>query len=69
MQAVRILLTTAQNNSLSIIFESRGFFTIDRRVVNHPLVCSQKFSEREAWFWLISSAAWAEITSSALASP
>jgi hypothetical protein len=36
----------------------RGFFAIDRGVWDHPLFAREKFSEREAWIWLISSAAW-----------
>lgn len=36
----------------------RGFFAIDRGVWEHPMFAHEKFSEREAWFWLISSAAW-----------
>jgi hypothetical protein len=36
----------------------RGFFAIDRSVWDHPLFAREKFSEREAWIWLISSAAW-----------
>jgi hypothetical protein len=36
----------------------RGFFTIDRGVWDHPSFAREKFSEREAWFWLVSSAAW-----------
>jgi Ni/Co efflux regulator RcnB len=39
----------------------RGFFAIDRGVWEHPLFAREKFSEREAWFWLISSAAWEPI--------
>jgi hypothetical protein len=39
----------------------RGFFAIDRGVWDHPLFAREKFSEREAWFWLISSAAWEPI--------
>jgi hypothetical protein len=36
----------------------RGFFAIDRGAWDHPMFAKEKFSEREAWFWLISSAAW-----------
>lgn len=39
----------------------RGFFAVDRGVWDHPLFAKEKFSEREAWFWLISSAAWEPI--------
>jgi hypothetical protein len=38
----------------------RGFFVIDRGVWEHSLFPREKFSEREAWFWLISSAAWTD---------
>lgn len=37
---------------------SAGFFAIDRGVWEHPMFAKEKFSEREAWFWLISSAVW-----------
>jgi hypothetical protein len=37
---------------------SAGFFAIDRGVWEHPMFAREKFSEREAWIWLISSAAW-----------
>jgi hypothetical protein len=40
----------------------RGFFAIDRGVWDHPSFAREKFSEREAWMWLISSAAWEPIT-------
>lgn len=38
----------------------RGFFAIDRGVWDHPLFAREKFSEREAWLWLLSGAAWAD---------
>lgn len=38
----------------------RGFVAIDRGVWDHPLFADEKFSEREAWLWLLSSAAWAD---------
>jgi hypothetical protein len=38
-----------------------GFFAIDRGVWDHPMFAKEKFSEREAWIWLISSAAWEPI--------
>lgn len=38
-----------------------GFFAIDRGVWEHPMFAKEKFSEREAWIWLISSAAWEPI--------
>lgn len=38
----------------------RGFFAIDRGVWDHPLFAKEKFSEREAWLWMLSAAAWAD---------
>jgi hypothetical protein len=38
----------------------RGFFAIDRGAWDHPLFAKEKFSEREAWFWLLSNAVWAD---------
>ena len=38
----------------------RGFFAIDRGVWEHPLFSRERFSEREAWLWLLSGAAWAD---------
>ena len=38
----------------------RGFFAIDRGVWDHPLFAREKFSEREAWLWMLSAAAWAD---------
>jgi hypothetical protein len=35
-----------------------GFFTVDRSVWDHPLFTKEKFTEIQAWLWLISSAAW-----------
>jgi hypothetical protein len=40
----------------------RGFFAVDRGVWDHPLFVRERFSEREAWLWLISSAAWEPTT-------
>jgi hypothetical protein len=37
---------------------SGGFFVIDRGVWDHPGFASETFTELQAWFWLISSAAW-----------
>jgi hypothetical protein len=36
----------------------RGFFVIDRGVWDHPLFAREKFTELQAWFWLLSTAAW-----------
>src|SRR3954447_2149627 len=35
-----------------------GYFKIDRGVWSHPVLTHDTFSEREAWIWLISNAAW-----------
>lgn len=35
-----------------------GFFVIDRGVWDHPGFANEAFTELQAWFWLISSAAW-----------
>jgi hypothetical protein len=35
-----------------------GFFVIDRGVWDHPGFANETFTELQAWFWLISSAAW-----------
>lgn len=35
-----------------------GFFTVDRRIWDHPLFRRQPFSDREAFIWLVSSAAY-----------
>jgi hypothetical protein len=37
-----------------------GFFAIDRGVWDHPLFAKEKFSEREAWLWMLSAAVWAD---------
>lgn len=37
---------------------SVGFFVIDRGVWDHPGFANETFTELQAWFWLISSAAW-----------
>lgn len=37
-----------------------GFFVIDRGVWDHPLFAKEKFSEREAWLWMLSAAVWAD---------
>jgi hypothetical protein len=35
-----------------------GFFVIDRGVWEHPGFANETFTELQAWFWLISNAAW-----------
>jgi hypothetical protein len=39
---------------------SSGFFAIDRGVWEHPMFAKEKFSEREAWLWMLSAAVWAD---------
>jgi len=39
-----------------------GFITIDRAAWDHQIFAPSPMSEREAWFWLITSAAWADTT-------
>jgi DNA-binding MarR family transcriptional regulator len=36
----------------------RGVFAMDRGWFNHPVFADEPFTEREAWAWLISEAAW-----------
>ena len=36
----------------------RGVFAVDRGVFDHDCFADEPFTEREAWMWLISSAAW-----------
>lgn len=36
----------------------RGAFAVDRGIWNHELFAAEKFSEREAWLWMVSAAAW-----------
>lgn len=36
----------------------RGVFAVDRGVFDHPLFAPEPFTEREAWIWLLSAAAW-----------
>ena len=38
-----------------------GYFKVDRGIWNHPAFARDPFSEREAWLWLISHAAWKPI--------
>lgn len=35
-----------------------GFFVIDRGIFDHPAFANEPYSEREAWIWLVGSAAW-----------
>lgn len=36
----------------------KGFFLVDRDVFDHPGFAPEPFTEREAWLWMISAAAW-----------
>lgn len=36
----------------------RGYFFLDRGIWDHPLFAREAFTEREAWLWMISAAAW-----------
>jgi hypothetical protein len=38
----------------------RGVFAVDRGVWDHPIFAPEPFTEREAWLWLVSTAAWTE---------
>lgn len=38
----------------------RGFFVVDRGVFDHPIFAPEPFTEREAWIWMLSAAAWAD---------
>ncbi|HMH99601.1 MAG TPA: hypothetical protein VK577_23975 [Bradyrhizobium sp.] len=35
-----------------------GVFAVDRGIFDHPFFVSEPFTEREAWLWMISAAAW-----------
>lgn len=39
-----------------------GFITIERRLWDHPMFAVAPMTEREAWMWMIASAAWADTT-------
>ena len=36
----------------------RGVFAVDRGVWHHPMFADEPFTEREAWLWMVSAAAW-----------
>jgi hypothetical protein len=38
---------------------SGGVFAVDRGIWDHPMFAREPFTEREAWLWMVSSAAWA----------
>jgi len=35
-----------------------GFFTVDRRMFDHPMFKPEKYCERAAWLWLLREAQW-----------
>jgi hypothetical protein len=37
----------------------RGVFAVDRGIWDHSMFAREPFTEREAWLWMVSSAAWA----------
>lgn len=41
---------------------SGGVFAVSRGIFDHPLFADEPLTEREAWIWLISEAAWKERT-------
>lgn len=38
--------------------EARSVFAVDRGVFDHPVFAREPYTEREAWLWLLSQAAW-----------
>ena len=38
----------------------QGVFAVDRGIFDHPIFAPEPFTEREAWLWMLSSAAWAD---------
>lgn len=36
----------------------RGVFAVDRGIFDHPIFAPEPFTEREAWLWMLSAAAW-----------
>lgn len=38
--------------------QRKNFIAIDRDSFKHPLFAGEKFSRREAWFWMIAQACW-----------
>lgn len=36
----------------------RGVFAVDRGLFEHPMFADESLTEREAWMWLVSEAAW-----------
>jgi hypothetical protein len=38
----------------------RGVFALDRGIFDHPIFAPEPYTEREAWVWMLSAAAWAD---------
>lgn len=38
----------------------RGVFAVDRGIFDHPIFAPEPYTEREAWLWMLSAAAWAD---------
>lgn len=36
----------------------RGVFALDRGIFDHPMFAPEPYTEREAWVWILSAAAW-----------
>ncbi len=52
------IAVTVFNLSLEILMKKGGYVAIYRSVWDHPVFQPEKFSEREAWMWMIANAAW-----------
>src|SRR6185312_6158332 len=38
----------------------RGVFAVDRGIFDHPMFAPEPYTEREAWLWMLSAAAWSD---------
>lgn len=38
----------------------RGVFAVDRGIFDHPMFAPEPYTEREAWLWMLSAAAWGD---------
>ena len=38
----------------------RGVFAVDRGIFDHPMFAPEPYTEREAWLWMLSAAAWTD---------
>lgn len=50
--------SVAQRNQPGKNMGEQGVFAVHRRLFEHPLFKNEPFTEREAWIWMISEAAW-----------